>query len=707
MKKKKNLKPSHLLLQKNRQGHAGSLALRLFHAGRVEEAALESAAALKKTPRDPEALYVQGVVRWQRGELLPAKELLRLALAARPEFAEAYFALGCLNNDAGSPAEAVPAFEYALALGLRSAALLSDLGYSLDCLGHWERAIAHYQEALRLEPHYLSAHYNLGMVLGRRGRLAEAGDCYLKALAIDPGYFMAMDNLGFVYEALGELEKAETLYRRSLGINDRNPVAYNNLANVLKKRGLYREAEACCRKALAVNPQFAPAHNNLSTIYYSLGMVEEAIVCGRQSLLCAPDPAVHSNLLLLLHYPAAVSQAEIFAESLRWSALYETDRAAGSRPPANGHQEGRCLRVGYLSADFCDHSVAYFIEPLLCRHNREKIEVFCYANVINEDEVTARLRGLADHWQDITVLDDPQAAAKIRADGIDILVDLGGHTGGNRLPLFALRSAPLQLTWLGYPNTTGLRSMDYRLTDMLADPPGGQDDQLSSESLLRLEGGFLCYQPEAATPPVGPLPLFEQKRTTFGCFNNLAKITPEAVVLWAEIMLAVPGSRLVLKNLALANPETAARYVKMFEATGVVGERVELLGNLPAKADHLALYGKIDLALDTFPYNGTTTTCEALWMGVPVVTLRGERHSGRVGASIMHQLALDELVADSLPGYFDLAVSLAKDPQRLAVLRAGMRRRLQDSSLLDDQRFAAALEEVYRRIWATWCESAA
>lgn len=626
---------------------------------------------MRINPRSAEALHVQGLLAHHRGELPRAGEYLRLALAARPDFAEAHLALGCLLNDAGNYPGAIQAFEQAAALGLRSPYL----------------------------------HFNLGVAWHRQGRLDEAGNAYRQALEIDPNFFMALDNLGTIHEGLGELDQAETCFRRSLRINGHNPIAYNNLADVLKKKGSFVAAEACCQKALELDPHHAKAYKNLCYICYVLGKAEESVAWFRRYLAIEPNPVYHSGLLMAMHYPADVSQAEIFAESVRWSELHESGRAEGSPGHTNRRERDRRLRIGYLSADFWDHSVAHFIEPVLRCHNREHVEVFCYANLPKVDAVTARLRNLADHWREIRTLDDLQTAALIREDQIDILVDLGGHTGDNRLQVFALRPAPLQVTWLGYTGTTGMKGMDYRLTDPVADPPG-QDDQYYSETLLRMEGGFLCYQPEASAPPVTPLPCLEQGCITFGSFNKLAKITPKVIELWARIMLAVPGSRLVLKNRVLAIPEIADRYAQKFAAFGVARERLEILGAQSAKEDHLALYGRIDLALDPFPYNGVTTTFEALWMGVPVVALLGDRHSGRVAASILQWLGLAELVADSPQAYLELAVALANEPQRLAALRDGMRSRLRDSPTLDGRRFSAALEEVYRRIWVKWCETA-
>jgi predicted O-linked N-acetylglucosamine transferase (SPINDLY family) len=318
------------------------------------------------------------------------------------------------------------------------------------------------------------------------------------------------------------------------------------------------------------------------------------------------------------------------------------------------------------------------------------------------DGRTQRLQAESDHWYSIAGKPDLEVAERIRKDQIDILVDLEGHTGENRLLVFAHKPAPVQVTWLGYPNTTGMRTIDYRLTDAVADPPG-EADKFHSEKLFRLEHGFLCYLPDAAAPEAGPPPCLESGQLTFGSFNNLAKVTSEVVRVWAEILHRQPLSRLVLKSKPLADQACRERYLGLFAEQGIPADRLELLGWLPAPQNHLELYHRIDIGLDSFPYNGTTTTCEALWMGVPVVTLCGDRHAARVGASIMRQVGLEELVAHSEDEYIALAVALAQDRQRLLALRGSQRRKMRESRLLDKKLFAETLEDAYRRMWEEWC----
>jgi len=347
-----------------------------------------------------------------------------------------------------------------------------------------------------------------------------------------------------------------------------------------------------------------------------------------------------------------------------------------------------------VSPDFTHHAVAYFIEPILAAHDRTRVEVFCYANVRVPDATTARLRTLADHWRDIAQLDDDAAAACIRQDEIDLLVDLAGHTAHHRLQVFARRPAPVQATWIGYPNTTGLDAIDYRLTDEICDPPG-QTETWHSEKLVRLPSTFSCYQPDAAAPELNALPAVASGRITFGCFNNFAKITPEVIALWGQLIRQLPDAQLLLKSRGLEDPTTAARIRAAFANAGIGGARLALNGKELSVHDHLQLYHGVDIGLDPFPYNGTTTTCEALWMGVPVITLAGNVHAARVGASLMAHVGLPDLVAATPDDYVAKAAALARDLPRLGTIRQTLRETMRRGPLCDAAKFTRQLEAAY------------
>jgi protein O-GlcNAc transferase len=452
---------------------------------------------------------------------------------------------------------------------------------------------------------------------------------------------------------------------------------------------------------------FAESYNNLARALKYSGRAKESIAWYERSLALAPEKAfVHSNLLYALSYLEDVSPEAVIRAHHHWAKCHGATVAQRFKDHPNAADPRRCLRVGYVSPDFKKHPVATFIEPVLAAHDRSAVEVICFSEVRKKDAVTRRLRQLADRWFDTAGITDQRFAGMIQAAGVDILVDLAGHTAGNRMPLFSLRPAPVQVTYLGYPNTTGLSTVDYRITDAWADPPG-QTEAWHTEELVRLEHGFLCYTPSVAAPEVGPPPHRETGSVTFGSFNNMAKFNAGVAALWAAVLKAVPGSRLIMKFKTLSDPEVRQTVIDAFGANGVSSDRLSLRGFLPSFADHFALYNRIDIALDTIPYNGTTTTCEALWMGVPVIALAGRTHAARVGVSILTGLGLSGLVAQNSEDYVQIAAALTRDYRRLGALRKGLRLRMQASFLMDGPGFARRLENAYRVMWHRWCASRA
>lgn len=420
---------------------------------------------------------------------------------------------------------------------------------------------------------------------------------------------------------------------------------------------------------------------------------------------CPGDAAAHSQMLLVSHY-GAPGRRSLYDEHRRWADLHA--KIAAEARFDNDMDPGRRLHIGYVSADFrYSHPVTYFIAPVLREHDRRDFLVTCYSNSAPPDSATERMCGLADRWRDIYGWSDENAAAQVRADAIDILVDLSGHCGGNRLLLFGRRPAPVQVTWLGYPDTTGLRTMDYRLTDAIADPEG-ESDAYHSEKLVRLKSGFLCYEPPAEAPPVSALPSWFSGAITYGSFQYPAKITPEAIRIWAEVLRRVPRSRLLLhhcfSDYAMPGGRVRTRIVGLFAEQGIGEERLHFIGDVPLRR-HLELYSHVDIALDTFPYSGTTTTCEALWMGVPVVTVEGCCHAGRVSTDILIRAGLAGLVSNSTAGYLERAVGLAADLDGLAQVRAALRPTMARSPLLDAAGFTRNLEAEYRTMWRLWRES--
>ena len=531
--------------------------------------------------------------------------------------------------------------------------------------GKPDEAAACYERALRLNPGYAEARNNLGNVLKDRDKLDEAAACYQRALELKPDYALAHYNLGLLWQDRGHLDDAVTCYRHALRWDPAYSEAHNNLGNALKDQGALDEAVASFRKALELKPD---------------------------------DHAAHSNLLYTLVFCPGYDAQAILEEHRYWNRRFAEPLARLMQPHSNDCSFHRRLRIGYVSPDFRDHAQAFFMLPLLSAHDHENFEIYCYADVARPDEITARLRSLADVWRSIAGLSDEQVAGLVRGDGIDILVDLTMHMAGNRLLVFARKPAPVQVTWLAYPGTTGLSTIDYRLTDAYIDPPGLHDHNYSEES-IRLPGAFWCYDPLAAEPAVSALPAVENGCITFGCLNNFCKVNDSVLKLWARVLMAVDGSRLLL----LA-PEglVRGRTLDLLEREGVSRERVTFVARQP-RPRYLELYDRIDIGLDTFPYNGHTTSLDGFWKGVPVVTLAGDTPVARAGLSLLTNLGLPELVAETPDQFVSIAVALAGDLPRLAELRATLRDRLRAAPLSDAPRFARVVEAAYREIWRRWC----
>jgi predicted O-linked N-acetylglucosamine transferase (SPINDLY family) len=561
-----------------------------------------------------------------------------------------------------------------------------------------EEAVETYRQAGRLAPSVPEIWNNLANALSALGRRDDALAAVKKALSQRANFPEAHNTLGTLLEAQGKLSQAITTLEKAVKLRPDYVEALNNLGVALRRARRHEDARKTLEKALALKPDHASAHVNLGNTLLQEGRVAEAEDCFRRALDIRPGlNKARSNWLMTLNYRADLSAEEVFEahkgfEDAHAKALPRPSAYANPREPA------RRLKVGYVSADYRAHSCAFFMEPLLEAHDREQVEVFCYADVSAPDATTKRLSGLADHWRTIAGVPDATVAGQVQADGIDVLVDLGGHSGENRLLVFARKPAPVQVSWLGYPNTTGLSAMDARLVDADTDPEGA----LATERLIRLDGGFLAYRPPCA-PPLAARP--EGRPITFGSFNTLMKLGPAVVALWARLLHRVEGSRLLLKGSQLGEKSVRARYGALFAEHGIDAARLDLLPWVDDVAGHLNTYNMVDVALDPFPYAGTTTTCEALWMGVPVVTLAGDRHAARVGVSLLKRIGHPELIAADQDRYLDMAAALAADPARLAELKQSLRPAMEASPLLDGRRFAAQVEAAYRDLWTGWCAS--
>lgn len=604
--------------------------------------------------------------------------------------------------------------------------------------GRVAEAEAGYRAVLDVDPTHAFSNNNYAVLLKRAGRAAEAENLYRisvsttpddpntrcnfatlyaetrrndaalaqlrVALALKPDYPDAWFNIGNCLRTAGDKRGAETAYDRALNIRPDMAEPMANKGELLRERVLLSEAIGCYLAAVRLRPDLSAPFNNLGETLKEQGRLDEAVGVFKKGLELHPnETAMHSNLLFLTNYNPAVPAELAWRLHRRWGETHADPlhRPAG-RPFANARIPDRRLRIGYVSPDFCTHSCAYFSEPLMSSHDRSAVELYLYAASDRTDSTTRRFQALADRWTSLVGLSDDQAAALIEADGVDILVDMAGHTCDHRLLTFARKPAPVQVSWLGYPNTTGMKAMDYRFTDAAADPPGAHD-AWHSEKLVRLDGGFLCFRPMFDPGPPAPSPCLKNGFVTFGSFNNTSKVTPDVVKTWAELLRRVPGSRFIVKSRQLGDAEARRRIAAAFAANGVDDARCDLLPRIDAVSNHLRAYDLIDVAMDPFPYNGTTTTCEALWMGVPVATWAGEGHVARVGASILTHCGMGDLVAGSAAEYIDVAVRLAADPAALAERRAGVRGRMAASPLMDGARFARAVEAAYRDMWRRWC----
>ncbi|MDQ6973208.1 MAG: tetratricopeptide repeat protein [Mariprofundaceae bacterium] len=585
------------------------------------------------------------------------------------------------------------------------------------------------QECMRVlshQPANGSALHLLGLVYLQAGMIADAVEMLGKAVSKHTGEAAWQANLAVALKRRAEeiqqqpdfageelQQQAEALFAASLRhvnkairLQGNFTDAYFNRAMLFKRKGDWKGALQSLKNVVRLNPRCFEAWNEMGHLHLKFGDPAAA----REAFLKASDSpehghAAYSNYLLSLNYDEQ-DPAEVYAAHLGWDTRY-AEGVEGFTEYGNTTDAGRCLNIGYVSPDLREHSVAYFAAVPIIGHSRAGFRVCCYSDARSRDGMQAQLQQAADVWRDTADLSDAALCEMIRRDGIDILVDLAGHTSRNRLRAFAARPAPLQLSYIGYPNTSGLSAMTHRISDAIADPDA--NDAFYSEQLLRLPGGFLSYRPPLAAQQVSLQQISlnsdrdESQALVFGCFNVLAKLSDASLRMWAEVLHACPDSKLLIKNASMRNPSARKGLQDRFRQLGIRQKRLELIGWQDSLEDHYRLYGRIDIALDTFPYNGTTTTCEALYMGVPVVSRNGQAHASRVGASLLSRTGLDELVADSSQAFADICIALAADAGR----RAGLRAQAAEQSrraLCDGPALIAELEDAYRRIWRQWCD---
>lgn len=554
-----------------------------------------------------------------------------------------------------------------------------------------------YREILQRDPQHADSLHLLGVIALQTGNLAAALELVQRAVALRPDAAVCRNNLGQVFERLQRDGDAARCYEAAIELDPGYAEPHNNLGGVLARLDRLAEAGAFFLKAIEIDPTYAEPHTNRGNLLKDCGELDAAIACYRRAAELRPDlSALHSNLLLALHYHPAYSPADLEREHRAWAERHVTPLAAARRPHENAPDPERPLRVGYVSPDFREHPVARFVLPLFREHDRRNFEVFAYSDATTEDAVTASLRQHVDVWRDVALFGDGPLADAVRADGIDVLVDLAAHSGRNRLLAFARKPAPVQVTYLAYCSTTGVDAIDYRITDRFLDPPEERAHYV--ETSIRLPHCYWCY---SAPPVTRPATARREGPPTFGCLNNFAKVSDVTLALWTRLLRRAPETRLLLYARTDLHRERVRRALR---AAHVDEARAEFVGR-QSLADYLDTYRSIDVALDPYPYGGGTTTCDALWMGVPVVSLAGRTAVSRAGSTLLAHAGLAHLVARSEEQYVELAAGLMGDARGLAALRRELRARVEASLVMDTAQFTRDFEAAIRSAWRAWCDS--
>lgn len=686
--------------------------------------------ALQLTPNHPDALHLLGMLAQNLGDLNVGIQLIRQAIQLRPQQALYHCNLGTLLQAAGNLDQAIDCFQHAITLegnafafhfnlahalqqqgklleaqhGYEQAILLnpqyiqalSNLAHVLAAQKNWAAAEENYRRALKLAPNWAELHFNLATALNSQNRLDEAIASYQQAIVLFADYTHAHCNLGAALLMKGELDAAATHLQRAIALNPQLAEAHFNLGNVRQAQNQLVAATDCYRQAVLLNPNFAEAYCNLGNALRAQGQLDQAIASYETALKHQPNYVnAYSNLLFLHSYHATLPPEHHLALARGWEhACVPPAARAAARQKVFQRQplRGRRLKVGYVSGDFRQHAVSYFLEQVWAQHNRSRVELFAYSNNTLRDAVTARLNGLVEHWQPIVGWTDDAVLDRMAADELDVLIDLSGHSAHHRLTVFARRAAPVQATYLGYFASTGLSEMDYWLGDALLTPP--EMDAQFSEHVWRLPRTWLAYRPLLEAPPVRWQPVSDGT-LWLGCFNHLGKLTPPTLQLWARVLKALPNAKLLLKNKDLENEDNRQRLVHTFTELGIDRSRIAL----QAASDwgtYMDEHNRLDLALDPIGgHGGGTSTCDALWMGVPVIHLLGDHVGSRFAASMLNALGHTDWIAQNESAYIDKIVALASDLEQRQRLRIKQRERMANSPLCDAKGLATALEDAY------------
>ncbi len=626
---------------------------------------------------------------FRAGRMAEAETLCRQVLEGSPQDADAWHLLGLIALQSAQASVAVTLIERSLAIRPDVAAHYSNLGLALEQCGRSREAVAAHRRAIQLDPNSGIAHYNWGEFLQHVGMLDRAMEAYAAATRLHGTEAQSHSSLGAILARLGRLDDAVKEFRRALEIEPGNVLALRNLGTALTDMGLVDEAIEMCRRALeSQRVEFECGNPGQGTKGY----------IARQREIMAH---LHSLILFRLPFSPKVTGRQILEESQEWNRLYAEPLREEGVPHENHRSLNRELRIGFVSADFRTHVVGCNLLPLFEYRDQSKLEFFCYSDVTQRDAITREYEMYCDQWhtwRDIVGLSDEAVAEKIHADRIDILVELSMHTPGHRLLVFARKPAPIQVTYLGYCGTTGLDAIDFRLSDPYLDPEA-DDEGCYSERTVRLPRSYWCYRPFGDAPEVSALPALANGHVTFGCLNHFAKVSPLALDLWLEILQAVPGSRLLL-NAPLGS--CRERVVARANQVNVSADRIEFVEKQPWM-EYMQTYGRIDIALDPFPFGGGITTCDTLWMGAPVVTLCGDTAVGGRGSSILSNAGFPEWIAHSATEYVTIARNLADSWAWLCTVRENLRDRMEASPLRDGPGFAREMGQLFRDFWRNWC----
>jgi len=647
---------------------------RLYRAGKFAEAEAIYRQILEQNPDHPDANHLLGIIAYQHGRLEMALGLIQRAISINNSVAEYH----------------------------------RNLGLVLAGLGRINEAAAAYEQALRRKPNYPKALHNLATVQRMQGRIDDATANCQKAIQCQPVYPEAWNSLGALLFAKGNLDQSSFAYRKAIEQNPNYPQAFFNLGIALQQQDRMDDAVQCYRRAVELRPNYPEAWTNLGVVLKLTGQLGEAIPCYQRAMELQPANTIaHSNYIYLLEFHAGETQQSIFEQQKQYAKQHAEPLRSLIRPPTNERVPDGRLRIGYLSPDLRNHVVGTNLLPLLREHNHEQFEIFCYASVEQPDSMTQRLRSFADTWRDISAQSDQEAAETVRQDKIDILLDLTLHMGNNRLLVFARKPAPVQVSYLGYCGGTGLDTIDYRISDPHMDPAAIEgeltpsDLSCYSEKTIRLPNSYWCYQPPDPSPPRSDPPCLKAGFVTFGCLNNYAKVSGPAQELWARILAAVPRSRILIHSLP---GNHVNQLIERFDRAGIGLDRIEFIARQNFR-EYLRCYNRMDIALDPFPYGGGITSCDSLWMGLPLVTLSGHTAVGRGGRSILYNIGRPEWVARSHDEYLKIAVDLAADPNRLRDFRNNLREQMLTSPLMDAKAFARDVENAYHQMWESWCKS--